>query len=447
MRARTITEHTDAVLALARPRAESFSLFDATSLTLAADTPARLPVPPFANSAMDGFALHAADLAAAGLAAAGLATGDAAGGGGAGGARFPVAGDVPAGGEAIACPPGHAVRVMTGAPVPPGEDIVVVPVEQTDIAPGPVPLPAAVTVRRFDPARSHVRAAGSDAAAGHVVAAAGTVVDAATLAALTAAGVRKVEAYLPPRVAVISTGDELVAWPGDVSGSQIPNSNLPMLAEIARAAGAGPVAEFQASDRVGGPGGGGAGGAGGFAAAFKAAAADADLVVTSGGVSAGAFDVVRAATQPSGTMWFGHVAQRPGGPQGVGTFAGTPLLCLPGNPVAAFVSAHLYLVPLIRAFAGRTAGLRLENRPRVRAEVAESFTRPHPEKTLIVPVQLLFDAASVHATQCFPGAGSHRVASLSGADGLAVLPPAGAGRAGSSPGVPRTVDVLPTRAL
>lgn len=425
---RTITEHTDAVLALARPRTGSFSLFDATSLTLASPAAARLPVPPFENSAMDGFAVHAADLAGKG-----------------GAARLLVAGDIPAGTPAIDCPSGHAVRVMTGAPVPEGEDIVVVPVEQTDIPPGPVPLPGAVTIRRFDPARTHVRAAGCDVAAGDAVAEAGTPLDAATLAALVAAGISEVEAYLPPRVAVISTGDELVAWPGVIEGAQIPNSNLPMLAEIARAAGAGSVTEYQVGD-----GAGGALGHLGFAAAFERAAASADLVVTSGGVSAGAFDVVRAVTEPSGTVWFGHVAQRPGGPQGAGTLGGTPLLCLPGNPVAAFVSAHLYLVPLIRAFAGRTAGLRPADRPRIRAEVSERFTRPHPEKTLVVPVRLRFDAPSPRATECFPGPGSHRVASLARADGLAVIPPAGAGRpataAGGAPGS-RTVDVLPTRAL
>lgn len=427
---RTIAEHTDAALALARPRVEGFSLVDASGLALASAVAARLPVPPFDNSAMDGFAVHAADLAGG------------AGGAGAGGLRLPVAGDIPAGSAAIACPPGHAVRVMTGAPVPPGDDIAVVPVEQTDIPAGPAPLPDAVTIHRFDPARTHVRPAGCDVRAGDTVAEPGTVLDAATLAALVATGVREVEAYAAPRVAVISTGDELVAWPGDIDGAQIPNSNLPMLAAIARAAGAGEVSTFQAGDSAGDS----AGAANGFAEAFDRAAAGADLVVTSGGVSAGAFDVVRTTTQDAGGMWFGHVAQRPGGPQGIGTYKGTPLLCLPGNPVAAFVSAHLYLVPLIRAFAGRTRGLRVHERPRFAAEVGAGFPAPLPGRSLVVPVRLDFAGPHPCAQPAFSGTGSHRVASLAGVDGLVVLPPAeDAGRTPAPPNAPRTVSVLPTR--
>lgn len=444
---RTIAEHTDAALALARPRVKSLSLVHATGLTLATPVAARLPVPPFANSAMDGFAVHSADLAGAA---------DGAGAGGAGW-RLPIAGDIPAGAAAVECPPGHAVRVMTGAPVPPGHDITVIPVEQTDIPAGPVPLPDAVTIRRFDPARRHVRAAGCDVCAGDVVAEPGTVLDAAALAALVATGVREVEVFAAPRVAVISTGDELVAWPGDISGAQIPNSNLPMLAEISRAAGAGVVTAFQAGDTDAGGAAAGctgtAGATGGFAEAFNRAAADADLVVTSGGVSAGAFDVVRATTQEAGGMWFGHVAQRPGGPQGIGTYQGTPLLCLPGNPVAAFVSAHLYLVPLIRAFAGYTRGLRAHERPRFAAEVGSGFPAPLPGRSLVVPARLDFAGPRPYATAAFAGTGSHRVASLAGVDGLVILPPAGDAPAepavlaepAALAGAPRTVSVLPTR--
>lgn len=437
---RTIAEHTDAALALARPRLEGFSLVDASGLALASPVAARLPVPPFANSAMDGFAVHAADLAGgAGAVEAGAA---GAGADDAGGLRLPVAGDIPAGSAAIACPPGHAVRVMTGAPVPPGDDIAVIPVEQTDIPAGPVPLPDAVTIRRFDPARTHVRPAGCDVRAGDTVAEPGTVLDAATLAALVATGVREVEAYAAPRIAVISTGDELVAWPGDIAGAQIPNSNLPMLAAIAGSAGAGEVSTFQAGDSAGAS----ADATDSFKETFDRAAAGADLVVTSGGVSAGAFDVVRTTTQGAGGMWFGHVTQRPGGPQGIGTYKGTPLLCLPGNPVAAFVSAHLYLVPLIRAFAGHTRGLRVHERPRFAAEVGAGFPAPLPGRGLVVPVRLDFAGPQPYARPAFSGTGSHRVASLAGVDGLVVLPPAEDVRETSAaPGAPRTVSVLPTR--
>lgn len=392
---RTIAEHAAAVLALAElahPGTRHAPLLDATGRHLAADAHARLAVPPFDNAAMDGFAAHAKDLAALP-------------------ATLPVAGDIPAGAAAAPCPDGHAVRVMTGAPVPPGADIVVVPVEQTDIPRGPVPLPAEVTVHAAETGRDHIRRAGSNVGVGEVVAKRGTLVDAGTLAALVSTGVREVEVTEQPRVTVLSTGDELVAWPGDIKGAEIPNSNLPMLAAIARAAGA-DVTELHARD-----------GAAEFRALLDTACEDHHVVVTSGGVSAGAFDVVREvlAGDAASTAWFGHVAQRPGGPQGLATWRGTPVVCLPGNPVAAFVSAHLYLTPLIRAAAGETRGLLPHERPRVRASVAPDFPAPKPGTALLVPVRLSYEKTPPRAEVLSPLApGSHMVASLAGCDGVAV---------------------------
>ncbi|UIZ93328.1 molybdopterin molybdotransferase MoeA [Corynebacterium sp. CNCTC7651] len=405
---RTIAEHAAAVLALAglaRPGTQRLPLFDAAGLHLAADVPARFAVPPFDNAAMDGFAVHASDVAGA--------TGDTAAGTP---VTLPVAGDIPAGAHAESCPPGNAVRVMTGAPVPPGSDIVVIPVEQTDIPRGPVPLPAEVTIQDVQAGRDHIRRAGSNVGVGGIVARQGALVDAGTLAALVATGVREVKVTARPQVAVISTGDELVPWPGEIQGAQIPNSNLPMLAAIARAAGA-EVTQLHARD-----------GAAEFRSLLGSACAEHNLVVTSGGVSAGAFDVVRevlegtdAAGSSDGAAWFGHVAQRPGGPQGLATWRGTPVVCLPGNPVAAFVSAHLYLAPLIRAAAGETRGLLPHERPRVRASVAPDFPRPKPGTTLLVPVRLDYGETTPRAEALSPLApGSHMVATLVGCDGVAV---------------------------
>ena len=391
---RTIDEHLAEVLALAAPRTESLLLVDATGHALASPAHARFAVPPFDNAAMDGFAVRASDLE-------GDLDGD-------GPWTLPVAGDIPAGADPVDCPQGHVVRIMTGAPIPASiDDLIVIPVEQTNIERGPVELPKQVTINAADAKRGHIRRAGSDTPVGAVVADVGTVIDAPTLAALVSTGVREVEVYALPRVAVITTGDELVSWPEPITGAQIPNSNAPLLAQIARDAGAAEVTELHASD-----------GAEDFARTLNQAAKTHDLVVTAGGVSAGAFDVVRHVAKHNGSMWFGHVAQRPGGPQGVGVSAGAPLVCLPGNPVAAFVSAHMYLVPLIRAFAGNT-----RPRPQVRAITAEGFPQPHPKVTRLIPVRLDYSGAEPVAHAFSQHVGSHMVASLTGIDGIAHLAP------------------------
>lgn len=395
---RTIAGHTEAVLALASPKRESRLLVDATGHTLAAPAISQLPIPPFDNSAMDGFIANAADL-----------VGD-------GPWTLNVAGDIPAGAAPVVCPQGAAVRVMTGAAVPQGGDLVVIPVEQTNVAPGPVPLPETVTIYERTPGRNHIRRAGGDIAPGDVVAKPGTVCNAATIAALVSAGVREVEVFTRPTVAVITTGDELVNWPDTPSGAKIPNSNLPMLARIAKDAGAANVVEMHAGDRTGGERD--------FGRVLERAAKEHDIVVTSGGVSAGAYDVVKEVTTSS-TMWFGHVAQRPGGPQGLGTWNGTPLVCLPGNPVAAFVSAQLYLWPLVRAAAGHSSGLNLWERPHVKAGVGGSFPHPHPELERVVPVTVTFGPEGAQATAFSARAGSHMVGSLAGVNGFAVLPASG----------------------
>lgn len=396
----TIAEHLERVLALASPRVQrEVPLDQAAGHVLAAPVEARLPVPPFANSAVDGFAVHAADLD------------------GEGPWTLPVAGDVPAGSPAHDCPEGHALRVMTGAPVSPRDaaeasDVVVIPVEQTNIPRGPHPLPAQVTITHAEPGRRHIRAAGENAQPGAVVAEAGTVLDAGALAAMVSTGVRTVDVYAHPTVAVVSTGSELVAWPGEVRDAQIPDSNLPMIAELAAQASKhrARILRFHADDDAEAE------------AILHRAAAEADVVITSGGVSAGAFDVVREVTSAGGEMWFGHVAQRPGSPQGAGTFHDTPFVCLPGNPVAAYVSFLLYGAPLIAAQAGQTRGVRLHERPRVLARRAPGFAATtKPGTTYAVPVRLRYEGGDAVAESFAPATGSSFVASLVGVDGLAIV--------------------------
>lgn len=379
------------MLATARPRVlRGLPLDQAAGLVLAAEARAEYANPLFDYSAMDGFAVHAADVT------------------GTGPWQLPVAGDIPAGAPVVDCPAGHAVRVMTGAPVPPGEDILVVPVEQTDIPAGPRELPEAVTVRSVDPSRSHVRPAGGKHPAGAAVAGPGTLIDAGTLAALVSAGVRSVDAYAAPRVAVISTGDELVAWPEAPGPSQLPDSNLPMIAGLAAENGAGEVLRLHSSDR------------GKSLAELFDEASGCDVIVTTGGISAGAFDVVRQVVEPRGGSWFGPVDQRPGTPQGMGRVGQASLVCLPGNPVAAYVSFHLYVAPLLAALRfGDAAG---PTRPRIQAIAGTGFHPARKGKSLVVPVRLDYSGDQPTAVPFSTGAhNSSEVTALTGIGGITII--------------------------
>ncbi|WIM68624.1 molybdopterin molybdotransferase MoeA [Corynebacterium breve] len=393
---RSIDDHLSQVLHLARRSiSQGARLRDSVGCVLATDVRAQRQLPPFDNSAMDGFLVHAADLT------------------GAGPWTFPVAGDIPAGSSPISVPFGSAVRIMTGAPVPPGDGLIVVPVEDTNIDRGPTPLPSQVVVHYADKARDHIRRAGDATAIGDLVAQAGNRIDSGTLAAFISMGIETVDVFRAPVVAVISTGEELVETALDTTETQIADSNRPMIAALADANGAHKVLEFHAGDSEEA-----------FRSVLDQASRRADIVITSGGISEGAFDVVRAVTSTSSAMWFGPVAQRPGAPQGAGEWNGAALLCLPGNPVAAFSSFHLYGAPLIRTAGGRPAPQSVLSRPSLSATVAPDFPRPHRPVPLVVPVRLSFEGGTAAATPFTTrGPGSHLVGALVDTQGLAIVPP------------------------
>ncbi|RSZ66172.1 molybdopterin molybdenumtransferase MoeA [Corynebacterium hylobatis] len=395
---RSITEHLAALLDLdlASPgEPVSVTPVDAPGLVLAADAVAVLPVPPFSNSAMDGFLVRDGDLD------------------GPGPWTLPVSGEIPAGGVAADVPAGAALRIMTGAPV--GEhhgDLRVIPVEDTDIPGGPQPLPGSVTIHSVRPERRHIRALGENITPGEVVVPAGTRVDPGAVAALISAGLPRVTVFPRPRVAVLSSGDELVE-PGMHPGpGQLPDSNRPMLAALFAEQGI-EVTQVHSGDRPLD-----------FRAVLDRLCATHDLVVTTGGVSVGAFDVVREATSGEG-VWFGTVAQRPGSPQGLGTRGRAVLMCLPGNPVAAFVSWCLYVPPLLAALSGTVPTRGLWERPHIRATVAEGVSFPaSPERTFLAPVHLDWSGGRpVAAPFNRHSTGSHLVASLAGTDGVALIEP------------------------
>lgn len=368
----------------------------ADCLGLEADAPiaAKVGVPVFTNSAMDGFAVLAGDVASA--------TGDQP-------VRLKVIGEVPAGAASdLPVGAGQAMRIMTGAPLPGGADAVV-PVELTDQRPGAAPLPADVRVYVPVAEGANIRLTGEDLREGDRVLEAGTRLDATCLAAAAATGHGSLPVRPRPRVAIIATGAELVA-PGEPLGhGQIHDSNSLLLHGLAVQAGADAVSVTRCSDDPDA-----------FDEAVAAAVAGADLVVTTGGVSAGTHDVVKNSAVAA-TLHFTKVAMQPGKPQGFGHLTSpdgrrVPLLALPGNPVSVFVSWHCYAVPLLARLGGHEVAQTLRT---ATMTAGKGWSSPAGRRQYI-PVARTDDRTVVPAHEL--GSGSHLIASLHLAEGLAVIP-------------------------
>ena len=361
-------------------------LADALGCVLAAEVAAAEDLPPFANSAMDGFALRGADLAGAGEATP---------------VTLRITGEVFAGtGRLPTVEPGAAARIMTGGALPPGADTIV-PVEQTAVEGDTVLV-------RLDPGPGRfVREAGEDVRGGTVVLERGRVLDPAAVGMLASVGRKAVAVHPRPRVTVVSTGDELVD-PGDPLGpGQIRESNSWLLAAQARSAGGeafrcGRLRDDPEALRRG----------------FALAAADGDLVLTSGGVSVGDRDYTKQVLAELGDVRSFRVAMQPGMPQAFGLAAGTPLYGLPGNPVSCFVVFETLVRPALRRLAGHPDD-RLD-RPRVVARLAEPVRSPAGKVSFLRVRLSVGDEGLVAGLTGNQGSGV--LSSCFAADGLAVVP-------------------------
>ncbi|MCV7177200.1 molybdopterin molybdotransferase MoeA [Mycolicibacterium sphagni] len=384
---RTVEEHQRVVADLITPRAAvTVGLAEAEGLVLADDVAAPLSLPVFDNSAMDGYAVHAEDVAGAD----------------ANPVKLPVAEDIPAGRtDPLTLAAGTAHRIMTGAPLPSGATAVV-PVEATD---GGVDT---VEIRTAAKAGQHIRRAGEDVTAGTTVLRTGHLVTPAALGLAAALGLGSLTVRPRQRVLVMSTGTELVSAGTELQPGQIYESNAIMLAAAVREAGAEVVATPTSSDDVAQ-----------FSTVLDGYAGQADLIITTGGVSAGAYEVVKDAfgtaegSRPSGSgggVEFVKVAMQPGMPQGAGRLAGTagpttsglgcPIVTLPGNPVSALVSFEVFVRPALRT----AMGLPHPHRPRRTAVLADNLTSPKGRRQFRRGV---YDAAAGTVTTYGPPASHH----------------------------------------
>jgi molybdopterin molybdotransferase len=389
----------DAVAPLACERVE---LADALGRVLAEQVRSAGPLPPFDSSAMDGFALRCADVRAAGE-------------------REPVSLSVV--GESRAGHPsqravgaGEAIAISTGAIVPAGADAVV-PVERTNASNGHVEVLAPV------PAGNDVRRAGEDIGAEQPVIGPGTLLGPAELGVLASLGRARLDCFERPRVAVLSTGDELVEPGEELPRGSIYNSNSYAVAALAREAGARVVASASVRDEPDAT-----------SSAISRALCAADVVVICGGVSVGAHDHVKASLAELGVeQRFWGVALKPGKPTWFGARARTLVFGLPGNPVSAIVTFTLLAAPALRALSGAPS-----DAARTTATLACDYAKP---------------AGRAHAVRCRLRAsdggwiaeptgaqGSHVLSSMLGADALALIP---SRSLGVSAGERVTIELLP----
>ncbi len=386
-RLRTVAEQLSRVLdTVGSVDPIELALLDAQGLLLAEQVVADAPLPGFDNSAMDGYAVRAVDLK--------QATEDRP-------VVLPVVGDVRAGTRSVSgMGPGLCMRIMTGAPIPPGADAVI-PLEDTD---GGV---ARVAIRRAPRTGDCIRRAGEDLAAGALALAPGATLGPQQIALLAAVGHDRVVVQPRPRVVVISTGSELVDV-GKLAGfGEVSDANSYMISAAARDAGAeayrvGIIPDDHAR----------------LLDTLDSQLLRADLIITTGGVSMGAFDIVKEALSQLGTVEFVNLAMRPGSAQGFGTLGRekTPIFCLPGNPVAALVSFEVFVRPAIRKLLAK----RNVHRQNIQATALERMDSRDGQREFRRGL-LHREPDGRYSVSLVGGHGSHLVAALAASNCLVII--------------------------
>jgi molybdopterin molybdotransferase len=382
----SVEAHLAEILGSIRPLPPtSLGIPEAEGCVLAEDITASRPLPPFDNSAMDGYALIAADVAGASKDTP---------------VMLRVSGEVAAGDTgAYAVTPGSCLRITTGAKLPAGADAVV-PVEDTD---GGI---ARVAIRIAAAPGDSVRFSGGDARQGEVLLPAGTRLGPMQIAVLAASGRARAEVYPRPRVVVLSTGNELTSPGTPLAPGKIWDSNSYMLTATAHEAGClayrhGPIPDDPLE----------------MLPAIEDQLLRADVIVTSGGVSMGGeHDVVKETLSRLGTVTFRKVAMQPGMPQGFGTIGEdeTPIFTLPGNPVSAYVSFQLFVLPALGALQGQPD----RRLPAVPATVTGPLRSPPGRRSYLRGVLNATEGTVAPLT----GQGSHQIATLGRANALITIP-------------------------
>jgi molybdopterin molybdotransferase len=383
---RSVDEHLNAILEAVNPLPPyEQPLLEALGLPICTDVTADIDLPSFDNSAMDGYAARHEDVKTASRDEP---------------VQLPVVGESAAGQtKAYALSPGQAVKIMTGAPLPTGADVVI-PIEWTDGG------RASVRIMQAPEPGQHVRPRGDDIRAGDLLVEEGDILGPRQVAILAATGQSRVRARPRPRVVVISTGSEL-REPGTPLGfDSIYDANSYLLAAQARAADAIAYRVGIVTDNPHE-----------LTATLSDQLVRADLVVTSGGVSKGDYDVVKEVLSRLGTVQFDEVAMQPGKPQGFGTIGedDTPIFTLPGNPVSSYVSFEVFVLPAIRRMMGKLP----YRRPLVRATCKAGFRSP-PGRRQFVRARFHVTARGAELTPV-GGHGSHLVGGLSRANCLIVV--------------------------
>jgi len=371
---------------------ETLPLAKCARRVLAANIAAQNDLPSFDNSSMDGFAVIAADLVDAAPASP---------------RTLSVVADIPAGTSSdVTLVPGQAARIMTGAPMPEGADAVI-PVEETDFqerSPGS-PAPKTVTIFKTLNAGDYVRARGTDVQNGQPVLQAGHQLRPQDMGLLAMLGVADVPVYCRPRVALLSSGDELVPVEAPLRPGKIRDSNTYTLSALLEGAEVEVINLGIAADRRESVEG----------LLEQAASQHVDLILSSAGVSVGAFDFIKDVVEAQGELTFWRVNMRPGKPLAFGQFKGIPFIGLPGNPVSAFVGFEVFVRPALE----RLSGIDVTSRPRVRVRLAEDISSDGRESYLRAHVH---EENGILSAQLAGHQGSGNLLSIVRANALLIIP-------------------------